>query len=65
VVYLDDDDNELVKQMLLTQFLFNAQTEEPYTIDSSNLKFKTGLMDRMSEYTFSLKRAYTAINTIY
>ena len=57
--------NEVIKQMLVSPYLFDADTLEPFIVQNSNFNYKTGLNEGLINYTFELKYAFTAINTVY
>ena len=62
--WIDEDYNEVIKQMMLSEDLFDADTLQPYTIDTSSINFKTSLNNKLINYTFNLKQANTSINTL-
>jgi len=51
--------------MMLTEHLYDADTLQPYTIDTKSLKVQTSLVDGLINYTFDLMMANTEINTVY
>ncbi len=63
--WLDEDWNDIMKEMMLTEHLYDADTLQPYIIDTKDLKFKTSLNEGLINYTIKLKLANTAINTVY
>lgn len=56
--------NEVIKQMLLTQFLYDADSRMPFTQDTKQMAFKTSLNDGLINYTMVFKGSFTSINTI-
>ncbi len=62
--WISEEWNEVVKQMMLTQFIYDPDTQEPYTQKTANTKFKTSLNDGLINYTFIFNKAYNSINTI-
>ena len=63
--WVHEDWNLLLKQMMLTEYLFDSDNLVPYTIDTKTLTLKTALVDGLHDYRFELKYAHTAINTVY
>jgi len=61
--WIKEDWNELLKQFMLTQYLYDADTLQPYTLDMKSIQYKTALIDGLSQYTIKLKRAHTAVGT--
>ena len=63
--WISEDYNEVLKQLMLTEHLFDPDTSQPFTIDTKSLTVKTALNNGLSFYTFDLKQAHTAINSVY
>ena len=63
--WISEDYNEVLKQLMLTEHLFDPDTSQPFTIDTKSLTVKTSLNNGLSFYTFDLKQAHTAINSVY
>jgi len=63
--WISEDYNEVLKQLMLTEHLFDPDTSQPFTIDTKSLTVKTSLNNGLSFYTFDLKQANSATNTVY
>jgi len=63
--WISEDYNEVLKQLMLTEHLFDPDTSQPFTIDTKSLTVKTSLNNGLSFYTFDLKQSNSAINTVY
>ena len=62
--WINEDWNEILKQFMLTQFLYDADTQEPYTIDMKNIAFRTRMNDKLFNYSIALKKAFTSVGTV-
>ena len=60
--------NDTFKELLLSQYVWLVRTGEtniPVNIEESALTFKTGLNDKLINYTINLKFAFDTINNIH
>lgn len=62
--WISEDWNEVLKQMMMSEHLYDADSLQPYTIVTDSLQIRTSLNDKLSNYTFELKKANTFINTV-
>ena len=64
--WLDEDMNEVVKQILLTERIwsFESGTYTPLNIKMTSQKFKTRQNDRLINYTMTFEKSYNEINNI-
>ena len=62
--WVKEEWNEVVKQMMLTQYLYDPDTLMPFTQQTANTQFKTSLNDGLINYTFVFKKAFNSINTV-
>jgi hypothetical protein len=62
--WLDEDWNAVIKQLLISEKVFNADTLDPVTIVTDSLKMQSNLNDKMINYSLDIKKAYTYINTV-
>ena len=64
--WLDEDMNEVLKQILLTERIwsYNGTTYTPLNIKKTSQKFKTRQNDRLINYTMTFEMSYNEINNI-
>lgn len=62
--WIEEDWNSLIKQLLVSEMVFDADTLEPYTVDTSSLAIQTALNDKVINYSLSFKEGFTFINTV-
>ncbi len=64
--WLDEDMNEVVKQILLTERLwsYNGTKYTPLNLKMTSQKFKTRQNDRLINYTMTFEKSYNEINNI-
>ena len=62
--WINEEWNEVLKQFMITQYLYDADTLEPYTIEMKNINFKTSLNDGLSQYSIGLNKAFTAVGSV-
>ncbi len=64
--WLDEDMNEVVKQILLTERIwsFESGTYTPLNLKMTSQKFKTRQNDRLINYTMTFEKSYNEINNI-
>lgn len=62
--WISEDWNEVVKQLLLTKSLYDADNLIPFTLETKSLNLKTSVNDGLFDYSFTLVYAHTAINTV-
>jgi hypothetical protein len=64
--WLDEDMNEVIKQILLTERIwsYNGTTYTPLNIKKTSQKFKTRQNDRLINYTMTFEMSYNEINNI-
>ena len=59
--------NDTFKELLLSQYVWIVRNGDtlPVNIEESALTFKTGLNDKLINYTINLKFAFDTINNIH
>ena len=64
--WIDEDMNEVVKQILLTERLwsYNGTKYTPLNLKMTSQKFKTRQNDRLINYTMTFEKSYNEINNI-
>ena len=64
--WLDEDMNEIVKQILLTERIwsFSSGVYTPLNLKMTSQKFKTRQNDRLINYTMTFEKSYNEINNI-
>jgi len=64
--WLDEDMNEVVKQILLTERIwsFDSGVYTPLNLKMTSQKFKTRQNDRLINYTMTFEKSYNEINNI-
>lgn len=63
--WISQEWNELIRQLMLTSSLYDVDTLQPYTLETTELIFKTALNNGLSDYTIILKQGNTATNTVF
>ena len=61
--FLEEDYNEVMRQLLQSE-VFLMDNSIPVTIETVDLEYKTGVNDRLIQYTIVFKYAYEAINRV-
>lgn len=59
--WLDEDYNEVMKQLLQSEYFLMDNTT-PVQIETTNIEYKTGVNDRLIQYTITFKYAFEAIS---
>jgi hypothetical protein len=59
--WLEEDYNEVMKQLLQSEY-FLLDNTTPVQIETTNIEYKTGVNDRLIQYTITFKYAFEAIN---
>ena len=62
--FVKEETSEVVKQLLLSDTVRDANTNEPYTIETSQETYKLHRNEKLINYTLSVKKAYSIINTV-
>jgi hypothetical protein len=64
--FIDESNNEVIKQMLLSERLWRRNGEDliPITIESKSLEFKNQANDKLINYTVNFAYAFNEINDI-
>ena len=65
--FVSESMNESFKQLLLSQYVWIVASGDtlPVNVTSSNLTYKTGLNDRLINYTLNFKYAFDTINNVH
>ena len=65
--FVSESMNDSFKELLLSQYVWIVRSGDtlPVNITESNLTYKTGLNDRLINYTINLKYAFDTINNIH
>ena len=65
--FVSESMNDSFKELLLSQYVWVVRSGDtlPVNVTSSNLTYKTGLNDRLINYTLNFKYAFDTINNIH
>ena len=65
--FVSESMNDSFKELLLSQYVWVVRSGDtlPVNVTSSNLTYKTGLNDRLINYTINFKYAFDTINNIH
>lgn len=61
--WLEEDYNEVMRQLLQSE-VFLMDNSIPVMIDTTDIEYKTGVNDRLIQYTITFKYGYEAINRV-
>jgi hypothetical protein len=64
--FIDEENNEVIKQMLLSERLWKYENEIliPLTIESKNIEYKTQANDKVINYTINFAYAFNEVNDL-
>ena len=64
--FVPESMNDTFKELLLSQYVWMVRSGEtlPMNVEESSFTYKTGLNDRLINYTINLKYAFDTINNV-
>ena len=62
--FVNEDWNNILRELMTSEQIFDADTLEPYVIETNSLTMQAAINDKVINYALDFKKAFTYINTV-